>query len=249
VSQKRSLTKTVPQKEKKVLPSNITIIPDPASVVGTYMPLSDSQKADLRFEYEQLRQEIIHNDTLTLQIIGAILVLSGVLLPIAFAKDTNIPHRWLLFLGMEVIAFLGLYQNTERLKGTLVAASYNKIFIESKIEHIKWETRLQKFQDNKNRGGDLIMHQVWIYAMLIFGNFYFAQYFFLQEYKSYHFIIFSTQFVITSNQIILVGLITSILLFCLQLYTSLRLNMKNTAFYDKAWLDVRDGKPRGSTNN
>lgn len=215
----------------------------PAHLAKPNDKLSESAISALLLEYEQLRQEILHNDSLTLQIIGAVLILTGALIPVSFAMDAGIPHRWVLFLVMETIAFLGLLQNTDRLRGTLIAASYIKVFIESKIEHIKWETRLQAFRDNRQRGGDLIMHQVWVYAILILGNFYFASYFFLTEYQSTLFTSLFLSITVTPIHMVYVGLTITALLLLWQFYISVMLNRKNTTFYDKAWYTVRDAKP------
>ena len=109
--------------------------------------LKDGALDELRFEYEQLRHEILHNDILNMQILAATLLLVSTLMSIAFSEAIKVfTVKGGLFLLVEAIAFIGLSQSINRESGTFTTATYLRIFIENRIENLKWETRLAKFR-------------------------------------------------------------------------------------------------------
>lgn len=105
---------------------------------------------ELRFQYDKLRSEILHNDVLSVQSLAAILLLIGAITGYAFSdKVTPTIPITAFFAASIIISFIGLKQNSERIRGTFIIASYLRIFMEGHTKHLRWETRLQKFRDNE----------------------------------------------------------------------------------------------------
>lgn len=143
--------------------------------------------SELTFEYDQLRKEILQNDTLTLQILTIILLLSSALMGFAFSQQLSNGGKSALFFLVEVVALIGLYQNTEIIKSTYIIASYIRTFIEPQTSEIKWETRLLQFfkeSSDYKKGGSLITHQRLVYTIIIFVNFCLGSYYFVEAYST-----------------------------------------------------------------
>jgi hypothetical protein len=103
---------------------------------------SKFRSEELRFEYDQLRKEILHNDSLSIQILGGVLILTGVLLGAAFTKEVTAYEKIALLIVILIVALTGLYQKTIRERGTSRIASYLRIFVEEQVQNVKWEIRL-----------------------------------------------------------------------------------------------------------
>ena len=97
---------------------------------------------ELRFEYDQLRKEILHNDVLSTQVLAGVLTLGGVLMGFAFTKDVKNLDRVFLFVVVIFLATLGLWQKVDRERGTARIACYLRLFIENNVQGVNWETRL-----------------------------------------------------------------------------------------------------------
>jgi hypothetical protein len=132
----------------------------------------------LLFEYDQLRKEILHNDTLTIQILGGIALLAGILMSAAFRNE--VPNLWVkgfLFFLVQLIACIGVWQTVDRGRSTYVIASYLRIFVEPQVKDPQWETRLHEFRkrsvkiDTLQKYGDFINYQMLTYLFLIIINF------------------------------------------------------------------------------
>jgi hypothetical protein len=103
---------------------------------------------ELRFEYDQLRKEILQNDHLTLQILWATAIINGAIMTIAFSEAVeSSAMKGLLFFVVEVIAILAALQTASRSHSTFLIASYLRAFVEPKTTNLKWETRLQILRD------------------------------------------------------------------------------------------------------
>ena len=130
--------------------------------------------AELMFEYEQLRQEILQNDVLTLQILGATVLLVGTIMGIAFSEAVkSFAVKGVLFFMADVVALVGMLQHTDRGRSSFLIASYLRIFTEEKMRNVRWETRLAKFREySHGRGyGEFISDQLWAYVFIVVANF------------------------------------------------------------------------------
>jgi UDP-N-acetylmuramyl pentapeptide phosphotransferase/UDP-N-acetylglucosamine-1-phosphate transferase len=86
---------------------------------------------ELMFKYEQLRKEILQNHTLTLQVMGGVLVIASALVTYILTKEyISTQLKAFLFLLLGVVASLGLLQDIYPVGSTYVIASYIKNFIE-----------------------------------------------------------------------------------------------------------------------
>jgi hypothetical protein len=138
-----------------------------------------SPSADERmFEYDQLRKEILHNDTLTMQILGGVVVVASALMSVAFGINVqNLLIKGLLFFFAEIIAIIGLGQTIDRERSTFIIASYLRTFIEPNTTGIKWESRLREFRTRSHAKsalpsyGEFINYQRFTYLFLIAINF------------------------------------------------------------------------------
>lgn len=141
------------------------------------MPQEQEQEhtlAELMFEYEQLRQEILQNDVLTLQILGATVLLVGTIMGIAFSEAVkSFAVKGVLFFMADVVALVGMLQHTDRGRSSFLIASYLRIFTEDKMRNVQWETRLSKFRKySHGRGyGKFISDQLWAYVFIVVANF------------------------------------------------------------------------------
>lgn len=78
-------------------------------------PEEPSNLVELRFEYGQLRKEILQNDSLTLQILGATAVITGAIMTIAFSEAVeSSAMKGFLFFVVEVIAIFAAVQTASR---------------------------------------------------------------------------------------------------------------------------------------
>lgn len=122
---------------------------------------------DLRIEYNLLRTEILHNDTLVLQILGAILVLIGTAFTVAFSGLIDEPIvRGVILVSTAAIALVGMSQGIDRARGSFLIASYLRIFVEPELPALRWETRLAIYRKRTPRVGfgKFINYQMWVYT-------------------------------------------------------------------------------------
>lgn len=108
-------------------------------------PTDDNEHAEILSQFDKLRAEILHNDTLGLQLLGATLVLVSAAMGFAVQEKTNDLLRIGIFLGTTYILFISMYQTIDRMRSTFLIASYIRVFLEENTKHIQWETRLAKF--------------------------------------------------------------------------------------------------------
>lgn len=187
---------------------------------------SEKPPQDLLAEYGDLRKQLEQTNTTSLQVVSSIIVMTGLLVNVAFANRQFIPHVWLLFVAAEFVSFIGLQLNTGRLTNTHIIAAYIKIFIEPHTKYIQWETRLSRFRKREKafyRKG-IIIHQLWLYSVIIFSNFFLASYFFFQEYNS----------IIP----IIIGASITLGFFINQFLICAKINRERSNLYEKPWIEV-----------
>lgn len=106
---------------------------------------SDQDQKQLIFQYEQLRKEILQNDTSSLQILGAVSLLVGAIVTVAFASGVQPQTRGLLLLSANALVVVGHSQRISLLERTNRIATYLRIFVEPHLDHVKWESRMARF--------------------------------------------------------------------------------------------------------
>jgi hypothetical protein len=192
-----------------------------------------STPEELKFEYDQLRKEIMQNDLLTVQVMAGIIILTGALMGFASNQTVDPLLKAFLFFFLEITALIGLMQNTDRMRSTYAIGSYLKIFIEAKTENVKWETRIAKFRSKRPKHGRIqfFIHQRLMYTIIIFTNYIFGGYFFLKS---------NTFLFVTSFRILLLGLFITVLLLFIQSRNHALLGREHTKLYDDIWREIRD---------
>jgi hypothetical protein len=107
----------------------------------------ESKREELLFEYEELRKEILSNFTLGVQILGGTVTFVAVIMTLGFSEAIkSYLAKAALFFVAEAIAFIGLNQIMNLAHGTYQIASYLRVFTESQLRYVKWETRLNRFR-------------------------------------------------------------------------------------------------------
>ena len=155
------------------------------------------QHAELLFQYDKLRAEILHNDLLTFQILGATIVLVTAIFGIAFNPAMlSAKGKGFLFAVANAVTIIGMFQGIDRQRTTFLIASYMRYYLEPQTSHIKWETKLMGFRRLSPRksgygatlGYELITYFVLILASLILGIFFtWLDYFGSPEFLGYSF--------------------------------------------------------------
>lgn len=191
----------------------------------------DSLIDQLIFEYDQLRKETLQTDVITLQILAGVLVITTALMSLAFSDKIS-PNelKSTLFFMTEIVGFIGLLQNTDRVKSTIIIASYIKNFIEP-IINVKWETRLHRFRSlrPKDMSMNMMTQQRLVYMVIIFANF---------ALWSYHlWLAYANIFTLVA---ISVGFIISLSLFILEWRKYNYTNFEGVQEYDRVWQSIRD---------
>lgn len=102
---------------------------------------------ELLFEYEQLRKEILQNETIALQIMGAMAVLVTAILGAVFsqANQDTIGEGFLVYVA-TIVTLIGISQIIDRWRSIFRTASYLRTFDESRLKLVRWETRLLRLR-------------------------------------------------------------------------------------------------------
>lgn len=138
-------------------------------------PQQDEQKLkQLITEHEQLRREILHNETIIMQTLTATIAIEALVMGWAFniaAKDLAVKSFFFFF--AECIAMIAMLQSTDKGRHTFLIASYLREFTEKELHYLQWETRLLKFRiSHKNLGySSLIGNHLLIYTSMAVVNF------------------------------------------------------------------------------
>jgi hypothetical protein len=149
-------------------PDLLTMLLQQQTVIGVDSN-STTRIDELHIEYNLLRQEILHNDTLILQVLGAALVFIGTTITLAFSERITEPSvRGLLLIFAAAIALIGMSQGIDRARGSFLIASYLRIFVEPELPALRWETRLAEYRQRTPRVGfgKFINYQMWVYTAL-----------------------------------------------------------------------------------
>jgi hypothetical protein len=146
---------------------------------------------ELISEYEHLREEILHDDAITIQILGGIVLLTTALISVAFSTSIqSLLVKGILFFLAQLIACIGLWQTVHRGYSTFMIASYLRTFVEPKTTGLKWESRLKRFRNRINvivplrSYGELANYQVFTYIFLIAISFGIGAFFVISEFPS-----------------------------------------------------------------
>jgi len=194
---------------------------------------------ELMFEYDHLRREILQQDIQSIQVVVGVILLVSALMTIAFGVAvSSLLVKGLLFLLVQVIVCIGLWQTIQRAYTSLTIASYLRTFVEPKTVGLKWESRLQNFRNRAQitfrhlRVGEFFNYLL-IYLFLIIVNFLLSAGYVLYELRSSPFI------TLAGVLIVCVGALTIWFL-----WTSLRILKMYTAdsggAFDKIWKEMKD---------
>jgi hypothetical protein len=145
--------------------------------------LSNELREDLRFEYDQLRKEILQNDTHALQIFGGTVLLAGTIITIASSLDITLTLRGIFIFLVWLITAISLHQAIDRGRSSFVIASYLRLFVEDKLEGVKWETRLAHFRSISRRHGynSILTGQLWTYNLILLVTFVVGSWYFISD--------------------------------------------------------------------
>lgn len=97
-------------------------------------------------EYTSLRSEIASNDTSSMQLFTASLIIIAASMGFAFQGVTSPLLRIGSFCAVTGIISIIIWQMIDRIKMTFIIAAYLRVFIEPELKGINWETRLHKFR-------------------------------------------------------------------------------------------------------
>lgn len=144
-------------------------------------PDQEPKEADeLLFVYGQLHDTIVQNYLLALQILGATLLFVTALVGLAFSEQVDTAReRAGIFLAAETLTASALLQSIDRGRSTNTMASYLRVFVEPRLTHAKWETRLLQFRQKRVAQGigGFLLGQWALYAVAIVANFALASYY------------------------------------------------------------------------
>jgi hypothetical protein len=196
-------------------------------------------REELMFEYDQLRREILQQDMQSIQVLVGVVLLVSALTTIAFGVAvTSLLVKGILFLLVQVIVSIGLWQTVQRAYTSLTIASYLRTFVEPQIEGLKWESRLKKYRKHAqvifphSRFGEFINYLL-IYLLLIIVNFFFSAGYIIYEMRLSPFLNLAILLIIC------VGVLTIWFI-----RTSLRILRRYSAdsgeVFDMLWKEVKD---------
>ena len=193
---------------------------------------------ELMFEYDHLRREILQQDIQAIQVVAGVILLVSAVMTIAFGVAvSSLLVKGLLFLLMQVIVCIGLWQTIQRAYTSLTIASYLRTFVEPKTAGLKWESRLENFRRRAQgtfrhlRLGEFFNYLL-IYLFLIIANFLLSVGYVIYELRFSRFLILSIVLVVGVGAITLWFLWTSLRI--LRMYTA---NSGGT--FDAIWEDVK----------
>jgi len=190
---------------------------------------------ELIFEYDQLRKEILHNDAVSLQILGATVVISASIMSITFSEAVkSLTTKGLLCFMAEAVVFIALWQVIDRARSSYLIASYLRIFTEAKMNYLNWENRLARFRQLfPGKGyGRFVNYQLWTYAFFMLVYFILGSWYMWQRYSSSHFCI-----VVAS---LILGAISTFVVLVISRYRFGKYVLNHKDYFDPRWLRIRD---------
>ncbi len=194
---------------------------------------------ELLFEYDHLRREILQQDIQSIQVLAGVVLLASALMTIAFGVAvSNLLVKGLLFLLVQAVVCIGLWQTLQRAYTSLTIASYLRTFIEPKTAGLKWESRLKNYRRRAQvtfrhlRLGEFFNYLL-IYLFLILVNFLLSAGYVIYQLR------LSSALYLAIMLIVCVGVLT--LWF---VWTSLRILKRYSAnggeAFDIIWKEVKD---------
>lgn len=194
---------------------------------------------ELMFEYDHLRREILQQDIQSIQVLVGVVILVSGLTTVAFGVAvSSLLVKGILFLLVQIIVCVGLWQTVQRAYTSLTIASYLRTFVEPKTTGLRWESRLKQYRGHTQvrfrhlRFGEFFNYLL-IYLVLIIVNFLFSAGFVIYEMR------FSAFLFLAIVLILCVGIFT--LWF---IGTSLRLltrySENSGEAFDAVWNQVKD---------
>jgi hypothetical protein len=88
---------------------------------------------ELMFEYDHLRREILQQDIQSIQVLVGVVILVSGLTTVAFGVAvSSLLVKGILFLLVQIIVCVGLWQTVQRAYTSLTIASYLRTFVEPK---------------------------------------------------------------------------------------------------------------------
>lgn len=138
-------------------------------------------------EHEQLRREILHNETIIMQTLTATISIVAIVMGLAFSiavKDLAV--KSFLFFFSESVAMIAMLQSTDKGRHTFLIASYLRLFTEAELHHLKWETRLLEFRKSNPELGysSLIGNHLWIYTSIAVVDFVLGSGYAIESFKN-----------------------------------------------------------------
>lgn len=101
-----------------------------------------NQSQELLFEYEQLRGEILQDEVIVLQILGISAILLTAILGVVFSQAVpQLAGKGYLLLVATIILLVAMTHIIDKWRTTYRIASYLRIFHESQLAHVRYETR------------------------------------------------------------------------------------------------------------
>ena len=189
---------------------------------------------ELLFEYEQLRKEILQNDTLVLQIMGGTAVLVTAILGVVFTETVQqTAGKGFLVYVATIVTLLGLSQVIDKHHDTFRTASYIRTFDESKLRVVRWETRLLKLRvlsARDERFGFTSAYQLATYAVLAIFTYLLGTNYFIEDLQSF------PRYFIAGP--IVMGVITAWILYGTWI-THRRYILKHAETFDPLWNRIR----------
>lgn len=120
-------------------------------------------------QYTLLREEIKQADELNYQILGVVVGATAVILTTGFSQNDPFV-RIFIFLCVYVVTIPAYRLTIGNRRRTWRISTYMRTFLESQLEHVKWETRLEMQNKAHQRGwspSSLISINEWfIFSML-----------------------------------------------------------------------------------
>jgi hypothetical protein len=204
----------------------------------------DPPLEELMFEYDHLRREILQQDIQSIQVVGGVILLVSALMTMAFGiAVSSLLVKSLLFLLVQVIVCIGLWQTIQRAYTSLTIASYLRTFVEPKTAGLKWESRLKNFRNRAQgpfrhlRLGEFFNYLL-LYLILIIVNFLLSAGYVIYELRLSPFLTLAVVLIVCIGALTLWFLWTSLRI--LRSYTT-----NNGGAFDTIWKEMKDEERDG----
>lgn len=119
--------------------------------------LTKEDREELRFIYEQIRKEILHQDQLNHQALGFALTVTGAAIA-AIDKVTHDLTRSGLLAVISIVSLASLRYISDRIEGIFMGASFLRVRVEPYLKFINWECAIFRIRNLPNHKS-LLYHQ------------------------------------------------------------------------------------------